>query len=362
MNLHRVLAALAVTLTLAAPLTSHAFPDMVRHGYIHCATCHLSPTGGGTMSEYGRALSQEVLSSAGSEKENQPLWGAVNPPKWLQIGGDERAFYYANGTPAGTTTKLFIMQADAELAAVSEHFNAVVRGGIYYPGNFESRVHYLQWHPDDHWGIRAGRFMRAYGIQFPEHPLATRVDLGFDQGMETYNLEATYASESWEITGSGVFGNFGGPGRNNEKGFVLKYLRQIGDEPISIGASYELVSSPDGGNKKVLGPFATVSFGPKVCWLLDSGVVFYDPDKKGLVTTQKLDWEPTQGLHLFGTHEYSRPDFHVSNTARTDWGLGAQWFPRPHLDFLATYRLENLDALYKDTWTSTVWILGHIYL
>src|SRR5262245_57728076 len=69
---------------------AHACPDMIRHGYVNCATCHVSPTGGGTLSEYGRALSLEALSTWGNEGESDFLYGVVKPPSWLLLGGDFR--------------------------------------------------------------------------------------------------------------------------------------------------------------------------------------------------------------------------------------------------------------------------------
>ena len=48
---------------------SHAFPEMVRHGYANCITCHISPDGGGVLTAYGRSLSREVLSTWGAEGE-----------------------------------------------------------------------------------------------------------------------------------------------------------------------------------------------------------------------------------------------------------------------------------------------------
>ena len=39
-----------------------AFPEMIRHGYINCNACHVSPAGGGLLTAYGRTISKELLS------------------------------------------------------------------------------------------------------------------------------------------------------------------------------------------------------------------------------------------------------------------------------------------------------------
>ncbi|RYZ63714.1 MAG: hypothetical protein EOP05_23120, partial [Proteobacteria bacterium] len=48
---------------------AEAYPDLIRHNYVNCTTCHVSPTGGGAMTEYGRAMSHELLSAWGTERE-----------------------------------------------------------------------------------------------------------------------------------------------------------------------------------------------------------------------------------------------------------------------------------------------------
>jgi len=43
-----------VVLTTATP--AHAFPNMIRLGYPTCASCHVSPQGGGVLNRYGRGI------------------------------------------------------------------------------------------------------------------------------------------------------------------------------------------------------------------------------------------------------------------------------------------------------------------
>jgi len=99
------------------PLLSHAFPEMVRHGYSNCITCHVSPNGGGIVTPYGRALSQEILSAGGTKDwESKFAYGAVDLPKWLQLGGDVRVLQTHLDTPNIRLGKLILMQADFEAA------------------------------------------------------------------------------------------------------------------------------------------------------------------------------------------------------------------------------------------------------
>ncbi|MGZ3694528.1 MAG: hypothetical protein ACXWQO_10135, partial [Bdellovibrionota bacterium] len=67
---------------------AHAFAEMTTHGYTNCTACHISPNGGGTLTEYGRGLSKELLSASAKEGEEKFLYGLMQPPEWLQFGGD----------------------------------------------------------------------------------------------------------------------------------------------------------------------------------------------------------------------------------------------------------------------------------
>ena len=44
-------------------------------------------------------------------------------------------------------------------------------------------------------GIRAGRFMPAYGINFADHTSFTRADLGLDKYDQVYGVELSYTAQ-----------------------------------------------------------------------------------------------------------------------------------------------------------------------
>src|ERR1700722_15897581 len=55
--------ALFLLLTVVWLPAAFAFPEMARHGYTQCTACHVSPAGGGVLTEYGRELSSDLLST-----------------------------------------------------------------------------------------------------------------------------------------------------------------------------------------------------------------------------------------------------------------------------------------------------------
>jgi len=50
--------ALGATFAMVSQSPAYALPTMVRLGYTNCATCHLSPQGGGPLNDYGRGIDQ----------------------------------------------------------------------------------------------------------------------------------------------------------------------------------------------------------------------------------------------------------------------------------------------------------------
>ena len=61
--------ALPALLALAAAAPARALPTMIRLGYTSCASCHISPQGGGLLTEHGRGIDEAQSLRAG---EYQP--------------------------------------------------------------------------------------------------------------------------------------------------------------------------------------------------------------------------------------------------------------------------------------------------
>lgn len=58
-------------LSLFITQAAHAYPTFQRLGYIGCTTCHFLPTGGGTLTTYGRGIG-DTLSAFPQEVEREP--------------------------------------------------------------------------------------------------------------------------------------------------------------------------------------------------------------------------------------------------------------------------------------------------
>lgn len=345
-----------------------AYPELVRHGYSNCTSCHLSPDGGGILSQYGRQLSREVLSTAGREGEEGFTFGEL--PSWLGLQGDLRTLNIRQDFGTAQTDRLILMQADLEGVVSHKEWNLVGTIGrldtaIYPQGsNWISRRHYLLWRPLDEWAVRAGRFQTQYGINMADHFTTVKRGLSFDTAMETYNVEGAWLSEKYNLSATLNLGRFDDRSLQRETGATATASTMLG-ERIKAGLSY-LYGTNDLARRHLLGPWAIVGISTRAFLLseLDFQRNFpfdaIDP-KYGFAAYERLDFEPLQGLHFFGTFEASKLDFAAERSRLLRYGAGIQFFPRPHFEVEAAWQIQQ-DLRGSEDFRKVLWLMFHYYV
>jgi hypothetical protein len=213
------LVVIAVIMAVLA-LTSgraEAYPQFQLSRDQTCTGCHLSPAGGGLLSENGYSIAETMGTLTDSSSF---MYGLVPLPSWLAVGGDFRSSTGLLHTP--DNAPVFIpMQADvyghASYKGFSLHVTVGGRPAQWIPGNgspsvFDrvwSREHYVTWQQDaeGHEGlyVRAGRFMPVFGLRFAEHPDYTRRYGGTQLYAETYGAAVEYVKPGWEAHLTGFF-------------------------------------------------------------------------------------------------------------------------------------------------------------
>jgi hypothetical protein len=319
----------------------------------------MSPNGGGLLTRYGRGLSEEVLSTWRQEGEGQFLWGSFKSPDWLNLGGDFRGMQLYTNTTAQTDNRFIFMQTDLEASVTAAKFDLVATAGHQdVPGphslvsEFVSRRHYLTYHASDEVAIRAGQFLPAFGINYPDHSLLVKQQLGFDQGTETYNVEGSWTGTNYDAFATAILGRPDAPSLLRDQGVALRASRSLADK-YKVGLSY-FYGDNGLANRHVAGPFAILGFTEKIYATAEMELQrAYDRTLNqiqfGWVDYVRLNYEFIRGISVYATQQLSQLDFSNFDTFAQAYGGGIEWFPRPHFEFQAFYTRQIFAATGQGT-------------
>jgi hypothetical protein len=345
LNGHAIIRAAAFVALLAGALAQSdvavAFPDLTRTGAT-CQACHVSPTGGGALTDYGRLRSASTLSTWGSETHAQPLFGLF--PKTaggiVAVGGDQRLLRVAAQRGAEPPTFLTIpMQYDVELAVTpTPALTVAASWGVYGPELEEqSRRHYVLARLGEHATARAGRFFPAYGLGGADHTTYARRSLGFDEGAETVNGELGLWFEDVDLVATAIYGRDAAFSASHERGYdtdteddagaVVRAQLRLG-EASTVGVSCLTLASYE-RQRRACGMHAVTSLTRWLWSTSDWSALLTERDCAG---TSTLSVEPWKGVVVSLQGEAQR--------TRQRAGLQLQWFPVPHVELLLLGRRE----------------------
>lgn len=207
---------LAIAFVVGAALavggrSAHAYPQFQLSHDTTCTGCHISPSGGGLLTENGLTTA-ETISTWGTNPAF--LNGAVTTPEWLSLGGDLRGLAGYMQTPQRYLMGI-PMQADFYANARKDNFSAQLTVGMRpsddAAGRVWAREHYLMWQSEPgaregQW-IRVGHFMPVFGLRFAEHPIYTRRYGGTPLFAETYAASFSSIAEKYEFHVTGFIDN-----------------------------------------------------------------------------------------------------------------------------------------------------------
>jgi hypothetical protein len=364
-----VRAALPLLVALVAGLfarNAEAYPWMIRHQYTGCIVCHADPSGGGVLTEYGRAQGDLLLRTHfGHQTEEEAmepsstsgfLWGLVTPPEWLLAGGSVRnLFLVTKGEGSPADTRFVQMQADLRAVVRASFVRAGGSIGYVHEGglaaavthnqedNLVSREHWVgAAFGDDAWLVRAGRLNLPYGIRSIEHTLAvrktTRTDINTGQ---QHGVAVSYGGESVRGEVLAILGNYQiRPDDYRERGYSL-FAEWTPAPSYAVGLSSlvttALLDVRDGTTmlRQAHGAFVRGAPWAPLVFMAEGNALFRSPAGASMIAGYsgmlQADYEPTQGLHLIGTGEIAN-DGLLGSTPMVGGWVSAQWFFAAHLD------------------------------
>lgn len=363
-----------------------AFPEMIKHGYVNCTACHVSPSGGGVLNPYGRNLSAELISTWSYKGEEGFLHGAVDTSsvdEWLAIGGDYRGVqvhtdYTSKSTGVNNVDGRYInMQIGIELGIIQPKWALVGFIGQY---NFNDRAHYNQiqtqvnrlyalYKPLDELTFKVGRFQPNFGINLPDHNLSTRTRL--EIGTLSYrggqiSIEDKDTAEVFWL-GEEYGGSFSGYKiredltDDNDQGFTITATKVFA-ERLKIGLQ-GLTEKSDVREKKIYGLTGLLGWNEKWSTLAEIDLVNTKPntgsETNGVAAIQRTGYEAFKGFQVLVLNDYYQSNKDNGGTKLYRYGPGLIWYPRPHFDFQLFYTQEQRSSLKEEG--TYAWLMSHYY-
>jgi hypothetical protein len=233
-----------------------------------------------------------------------------------------------------------------------------------YMGEAQVRRFYLNYRPSEELSFRFGKFQQAYGLMDQDHTTPIRRGLGWDEGTESYNLEAAWLGEKVNAYLTGNLGPLDSkviPKDSKEKGLAFRLGIPFWDR-FQVGGSY-FHGTSNSFSRDVTGPFAVLGFTQRFFLVaeIDYQNIYgsMNPSQSGFVTWNKLDYEFIQGLHGLITYGQTQP--HDSTMQSSAWGIGSNWYPRPHFDFEFLWQFQR-EPGFGSSSLDYVTLLLHYYL
>lgn len=353
-----------------------AYPEMIRHGYTSCTACHVSPSGGGITTSYGRSLSKELLSRWSFEGEEQQLHGAIKNEEvrsWID-GTRERGFNISGNyryiqthleTANVKQGRSFAMQRDLELAARYDQITFVVSYGlIYFPNasdEFELRRTYAQYTLTDKISVRAGRFMPTFGIMTNDHYLSIKQRLGLGQLTERDVLEINFIGELW----SGYLNYSDSPSSktqlNNEKS-VSMGINYSFIETARLGVNYWYGEQTD-RKRDITGVNALIGFSKEFYSLTELDHQVIQPnagnETKSRYFFHRFGYEFVRGVHSIAQIDAAQVNLDDNRTKYYAFGAGLTFYPRPHYEFQFLWSRPKFKG---QEFADSAFLIFHYYL
>ncbi|MCR9204132.1 MAG: hypothetical protein NXH75_06120 [Halobacteriovoraceae bacterium] len=356
--------------------SAFSFVENVTHGYPNCMACHVSPTGGGLLTDYGRALSSELMSTIKTKDINGPFFGVVKNTPHLKWGGDYRAVqtrFENNQLKAGSQ---FTMQNNVEAAAYVKDFVAVVTAGrkegpenrISDKGEFISERHYLMYSPDPTSRIRLGKFRQNFGLNDPNHTRFVKKDLGFGSYSETYQMEYFKILETGELVLSSSLGRIDIPQMQSERNIMGQYTYYLNGKG-RVSANVLFGESPTErrslwGINGILPLFGNHSvFRFDVAYRMSQGFSNGAKQEKeqGLFGYALLGHKVYDGVFPYLIYEHKQDDLEESRLSMVNSpGVGLQLFPMAHFDVQLEHQYRK-SVKNKDNPEHRSMALFHVY-
>jgi len=335
----------SIIFVMLSTVGAQAFPEMVRHKYVNCNACHVNPNGGGLLTEYGRGMATEVLSTWGGENESMFLHGFLDPEtlqkvsERLNLGGDLRTVQTYLNNNRVKEGRFILMQASLEAAVNVGDFSIV---GSFGKVNRDNQIEpeftgfYILANATDALQLKVGSFLPAFGIRTANHTLPTRQALGFGFDSERNGLEAHWSGEYWHSALSATQSRLRSSIGEVERATSFQLERFIADR-YRIGVSVWNGESERqkrwlGSVHGILGFTEHIYYLTEWTWQSRRTKGSGGDRETGIFQYGRIGYEVLKGFHLLALQDLRKSNLSNPTTQQYSFGLGLLWYPRPHFE------------------------------
>jgi hypothetical protein len=264
----RLAIGLAIGLAYAAPAS--ALPTMIRIGYTNCAACHVSPQGGGILTEYGQGIDQAQSLRGGETQTMQERHRRLIQD--LRLAMQEQSTWtdrpmpnnfrprllYRNVTNLGAGFRLSgvatIEGASAPRPAKS--YDPAARGSTLFVNSA-----LVSYRPAKTVEFNAGRDQLPSGVNIPSLGayIRSRNRLGYYDAPT--QVKMAWWGKRHQVTPF-VYAPGGNeaPGEHESGAGTLAEFDVLGNQRTVVGASF-LKGTAQNGDRQMIGGYARLGFG-----------------------------------------------------------------------------------------------------
>lgn len=352
---------------------ARAYVENAVHGYASCISCHYAPGGGHLLTDYGRSLSSELMSTWSFWKNSEnPVFGLAKTNDRLKTGGNFRSIQTYRENKSARSGKQFLMETNVELGVPYKDVIfvgsvGVIQGPRQTPdrGTFISDRHYLLWNTSEAGRLRLGKFRQRFGINDPNHTRLTKALLGFGPRSENYILEYTQYFENSEVSVSSSSGRMDQPRLQSSENNVSSTLSYTPAGNSILGASVLLGESDQ--QRRFLSGLHLVQ--PLTEHLSLLSELDFERSHRSttparhtdtLASQTRLSYKMVKGLLGYLVFEHSSRAAPSGYGLTTSPGLGFQWLPIPHVEIQTEYQIRTESTSNGDP-NHIAWVLLHLY-
>lgn len=314
----------------------------VREG-LKCASCHVSPSGGGMRNAFGNAWAQTTLAERRIEVPGVEMWtGSVN--RHIAAGGNLRTGYVYTDVPGSDAQSEFDteeLRAYLGVAVVPDRLLLYVDQRVA-PGsstNLEAYARYSS--ADQRWYVRAGQLYLPFGWRIEDDSAFIRQVTGINFSTPDKGVEVGLETATWSAQLAVTNGTASGP--ETDEGKQLSVRAEHIRSWWRVGAGFNY-NDADAGERQMQGIFAGLRTGP-IAWLAEADYIvddsFADGRRREWVGLLEANWGFRAGHNLKLSGEYFEPDTDIDEDEQNRFSLVWEYVPLQFLQLRAGARVYD---------------------